>query len=147
MAVKHLKNKKEKPKMFKKTMTYKDFNGLEIKEDFYFNFTKAEILEMQLEETGGLSEKLQRIINAQDVPSIIKVFKDLILRAFGQKSQDGKRFIKSEQISNEFSQTNAFADLYIELATNTEAATEFINNVIPAEQLKEIQVKESQEKK
>ena len=133
--------------MFKKTITYKDFDGKDIKEDFYFNFTRAEILEMQLEETGGLAEKLQRIINTQDVPSIIKVFKDLILRAFGQKSQDGKRFIKSEEISKEFSQTNAFADLYIELATNEQAATEFINNVIPAEQLKELQVKESQEKK
>lgn len=128
--------------MFKKTISYKDFDGKDIKEDFYFNFTKAEILEMQLEETGGLSDKLQRIIDAQDVPSIIKVFKDLVLRAYGQKTPDGKRFVKSKQISEEFSQTNAFADFYIELATNTEAATEFINSVIPTEQLKEIQVQE-----
>ena len=83
--------------MLKKTITYVDYNGSERTEDFYFNLTKAEIMEMELSTTGGLSEMIARIVAAQDAPAIIKVFKELILKAYGQKSADGKRFVKSAQ--------------------------------------------------
>ena len=119
--------------MLKKTMTYTDFNGEEIKEDFYFHLSKAEIMEMQLEEKGGLAERIKKIVDTKNVPEIIKVFKDLILKAYGVKSDDGKRFIKSKQLSEEFSQTQAYSDLFMELATDADAAAAFINGIIPAE--------------
>lgn len=119
--------------MLKKTMVYTDFNGEEIKEDFYFHLSKAEIMEMQLEEKGGLAERIQKIVDAKNVPEIIKVFKDLILKAYGVKSEDGKRFIKSKQLSEEFSQTQAYSDLFMELASDPDAAAAFINGIIPAE--------------
>lgn len=119
--------------MLKKTITYKDYNGNERTEDFYFNLTKAEITEMQLSTTGGLSEMISRIIAAQDAPAIIKIFKDLILKAYGQKSADGRRFIKSEEISTEFAQTEAYSQLYMELAFDADAAANFINAIVPQE--------------
>lgn len=119
--------------MLKKTMTYTDFNGEEIKEDFYFHLSKAEIVEMQLEEKGGLAERVKKIVDTKNVPEIVKVFKDLILKAYGVKSDDGKRFIKSKQLSEEFSQTQAYSDLFMELATDADAAAAFINGIIPAE--------------
>lgn len=119
--------------MLKKTITYTNFNGEEIKEDFYFHLSKAEIMEMQLEQEGGLAERIQKIVDTKAVPQIMKVFKDIILRAYGVKSEDGKRFIKSAQLSEEFSQTQAFSDLFMELVTNPDAATAFINGIMPAD--------------
>ena len=82
--------------MLKKTITYRDYNDNERTEDFYFNLTKAELMEMEMSTTGGLAEMIQRIVSAQDAPAIIKIFKELVLTAYGQKSPDGKRFIKKE---------------------------------------------------
>jgi hypothetical protein len=118
--------------MIKKTITYTDYNGSERKEDFYFNLTKAELMEMEMSTNGGLAEMIQRIVAAQDAPAIIKIFKDLVLKAYGQKSPDGKRFIKSKEISDEFSQTEAYSQLFIELATDAEAAANFVNGVVPS---------------
>lgn len=119
--------------MYKKTMTYTDYNGEERTEDFYFNLTKAEITEMELSTEGGLRDKIERITKAKDVPEIIRLFKELIMKAFGIKSPDGKRFIKSEQLSEEFSQTQAYSDFFIELATNSDAASEFVNGIMPSD--------------
>lgn len=119
--------------MLKKTITYIDYNGVERKEDFYFNLTKAEILEMQMGEAGGLAEMIQRVVDAQDAPAIIKVFKDLVLKAYGEKSPDGKRFIKNEEITTAFSQTEAYSILFMELATDAEAAAKFVNGIVPAD--------------
>lgn len=119
--------------MLKKTITYTDYNGQERTEDHYFNLTKAEIMEIEMSTSGGFAEMIQRIVDAQDAPSIIKVFKDLILKAYGKKSPDGKRFIKSEEISTEFSQTEAYSELFMELATNADAAAAFINGIVPAD--------------
>ena len=124
--------------MYKKTITYLDYNGEEIKEDFYFNLTKAEILEMQLEKEGGLAEKIQTIVDSKNVPELIKIFKELILRSYGKKSDDGKRFIKSPELSREFTQTEAYSELFMELATDSDAASAFINGIIPANLAKEI---------
>ena len=117
--------------MLKKNIKYTDYNGVERNEDFYFNLSKAEITEMELSTTGGLAEMINKVVAAQDVPSIIKIFKELILKAYGEKSPDGKRFIKSEELSREFSQTEAYSNLFMELATDAEKAAEFVNGIVP----------------
>ena len=118
--------------MLKKTINYVDYNGNERTEDFYFNLTEAEILEMEMSQTGGLAESIQRIVQAQDIPAIIKVFKDLVLRAYGVKSPDGKRFIKNDSLREDFEQTEAYSKLFMELSTNPDKAAEFINKIVPA---------------
>jgi hypothetical protein len=98
-----------------------------------FNLTKAELMEMEMSTTGGLAEMIQRIVDAKDAPAIIKIFKELVLKAYGEKSADGKRFMKSEEISNGFAQTEAYSVLFMELATNADAASVFVNGIIPAD--------------
>lgn len=117
--------------MRKETITYVDYNGTERTEDFYFNLTKAEIMEMEMGTTGGLAEMINRIVAAQDAPAILKIFKDLVLKAYGEKSADGKRFIKSEELSTAFSQTGAYDQLFMKLATDSEAAANFVNGIVP----------------
>lgn len=119
--------------MLKKTITYTDYNGVERKEDYYFNLSKAEVMEMEMSTQGGLAEMINRIIAAQDAPAIIKVFKDLIHKAYGVKSADGKRFMKSEELWAEFEQTEAYSILFMELATDADAAAKFINAIVPAD--------------
>ncbi len=119
--------------MLKKTITYTDYNGVERKEDFYFNLTKAELMEMQLSTTGGLSEMMEKVIDAKDLPTIIKMFKELILKAYGEKSDDGRKFVKSEAISVAFSQTEAYSQLFMDLATDADAAAKFVNGIVPAD--------------
>lgn len=117
--------------MKKETIVYTDYNGVERKEDFFFNFTKAELLEMELGTTGGLSEMIQKIIDTHDTPAIIKIFKEIVLKAYGQKSADGKRFIKTPELTTEFMQTEAYSTLFMDLATNTDKAADFINKIVP----------------
>lgn len=119
--------------MYVKTMNYTDYNGEKRTEDFYFNLTKAEITEMELSTEGGLRDKIDRITKAKDVPEIIRLFKELIMKAYGVKSPDGKRFIKSEKLSEEFSQTEAYSDFFMELAGNSNAAAEFVNGIMPSD--------------
>ena len=118
--------------MLKKTITYKDYNGVERTEDFMFNLTKAEILEMQLTKDGGMDAAIKKIVDAKDAPEIMRVFKDLILKSYGIVSDDGRRFIKSKEISDSFAQTEAFSMLFMELATDTDAASAFVNGIVPA---------------
>lgn len=119
--------------MIKKTITYTDYNGNERTEDYWFNLSKAEVMEMEMSTTGGLAERIQKIVSAQDAPSIIKIFKELVLKAYGEKSADGKRFIKSEELSTAFSQTEAYSNLFMELATDSDAAAKFVNGIIPSD--------------
>lgn len=119
--------------MLKKTITYTDYNGNDRTESFYFNLSKAELMEMQLGTTGGFDTMVQNIINAQDVPTLMTIFKDIILKAYGEKSADGKRFIKSEEISKAFSETEAYSNLYMELVTDSKAAANFITGLVPKE--------------
>ena len=118
--------------MLKKTITYKDYNGVERTEDFMFNLTKAEILEMQLTKDGGMDAAIKKIVDAKDAPEIMKVFKDLILKSYGIVSDDGRRFIKSKEISDSFAQTEALSMLFMELATDTDAASAFVTGIVPA---------------
>ena len=106
--------------MLKKTINYTDYNGMERKEDFYFNLNKAEVAEMELSTEGGLAEMIQKIVSSKDTPSIVKIFKDLILKAYGEKTPDGKRFVKSKELSDAFAQTEAYSELFMELATDAE---------------------------
>ena len=124
--------------MLKKTIKYTDYNGNERTEDFYFNLTKAEIMEMEMSTTGGLAEMIQRIVAAQDAPSIIKVFKDLVLKAYGVKSADGKRFMKNDELRAEFEQTEAYSILFMELATDADAAADFVNRIVPPDMSKQL---------
>lgn len=117
--------------MLKKTITYTDYNGNERTEDFYFNLSKAEVMEMELGTAGGLAEMIRNIVSAQDAPAIINVFKEVILKAYGEKSPDGKRFIKSEEIRTAFSQTEAYSNLFMELSTDAEAGAKFVNGIMP----------------
>lgn len=117
--------------MLKETIKYEDYNGVERNEDFYFNLSEAEIMEMELSVTGGLTEKINKIVATQDGPAIIKLFKDLVLQAYGEKSDDGKRFIKSEELRTAFSQTEAYSQLFMKLATDADAAARFVNGIVP----------------
>lgn len=117
--------------MFKITKTTKNFNGEETTRDFFFNLTEAEILQMQLGKSGGLYDYLMTIINAKDQPSIIDTLNKIVLEAYGEKSSDGEYFMKSEEIKAKFKATQAFSDIYMELAFDDVKAAEFINGILP----------------
>lgn len=119
--------------MLKLTRTYEDYNGNSRTEDFYFNLTQAEVIEMEVSVDGGLVEHINRIVAAQNGREIIALFKDLVLRAYGEKSADGKRFVKNQEIRDAFAQTEAYSDLFMELATDAKAAADFVNGIIPAQ--------------
>lgn len=132
--------------MIAKTVKYKDYNGVDREEKFFFNLTKAEITEMDLSVEGGLADRLRNIINAKDTPTIIEIFKKLILKAYGEKTIDGKRFRKTDDngqpLSIAFSETEAYSNLFMELATDDKAAAEFVNGILPADLDKEELAKE-----
>lgn len=125
--------------MYGKKMKYVNYNGEERERKFYFNLNKAELLEMELSTNGGYETYINRIIETRDQAELIRIFKDLILRSYGVKSDDGERFIKNQQLIDEFVQTEAYSDLFMELATNAEAATEFVNGIIPPALAVEVQ--------
>ena len=129
--------------MVKKTITYTDYNGVERTEDFYFNLTKAEVMEMEMSKKGGLAESIQRIVAAQDTPAIIAVFKKLVLDAYGERSADGREFLKEDangyRLCNKFKQTEAYSILFMELATDDKAAAAFINGIVPPDMAKAAQ--------
>lgn len=117
--------------MLAKEITYNDYNGVERKETFLFDLSEAEILEMELSTVGGFEQYINKIINAQDTPQLVKIFKELILKAYGVKSDDGRRFIKNDKLREEFSQTPAYSKLFMELATNAQSAADFVNKIVP----------------
>jgi hypothetical protein len=119
--------------MLKERIKYIDYNDIEREEDFYFNLTSAEVTEMELSTTGGLVEKINKIVQAQDGAEIIKLFKELIFKAYGEKSPDGRRFVKSEELSKAFSETPAYSILYMRLSTSADEAGKFINGIVPKE--------------
>lgn len=119
--------------MLKKLIEYTDYNGKVRKENFYFSLNKAELMEMELGTVGGMQNLIQLIIDKQDIPEIIKAFKMIILKSYGEKSADGVRFIKSDELSTAFSQTEAYSSLFMELISNADAAAAFINGIVPAD--------------
>lgn len=133
--------------MLKKTITYEDFNGETVSEDFFFHLSKAELVELEMSHKDGLSEALQRIVAAENNKEIIAEFKNIILTAYGKRSEDGKRFIKNQELRDEFVSTEAYSVLFMELVTDTDAAIEFTNGIIPAGMAEEAaQVAQTDEK-
>jgi len=130
--------------MLKKTISYEDYNGNKHTEDFYFNLTKAEIAEMELGVRGGLAATLEEATKTKDMPVLIKIFKDLILRSYGVKSDDGIHFVKTPAMREEFEQHAAYSALFMELVTDANAASEFVNGILPsdmASKMKELENK------
>lgn len=119
--------------MLKKTIKYTDYDGMEREEDFYFNLTESELMVMELSEDGGLKKMMEKIIREKNRPKIIEIFQNMIKMSYGEKSPDGKRFVKSEEISRAFTQTPAYDKLFMELATDEDAAISFIRGIVPPE--------------
>ena len=119
--------------MLKKNIKYVDYDGNERTEDFYFNLNKAEVIELQLGTVGGLTKTLEKIVQEKDTSRIIEYFKTIILKAYGEKSADGRRFFKSQELRDAFEQTEAYSELFMELARDAKMAAEFINGVLPKE--------------
>lgn len=119
--------------MLKLKRTYIDYNGVSRTEDFYFNLTQTEVTEMEMSVDGGLVEMINRITAAQDGKQILALFKDIVLRAYGEKSPDGRRFIKNQELRDAFAQTQAYSDLFMELATDAKKASDFVNGIIPSQ--------------
>lgn len=117
--------------MYVKETEYEDFLGNKRKETLRFNLTKAELMKMEVGQSGGLSKYLQKIVDGQNTPELAKIFEDLISKSYGEISPDGREFIKNKELLEKFMQTNAYSELYMELATNDDKAAEFINGIIP----------------
>ena len=125
--------------MLKKTITYNDYNGVERTEDFYFNLSKAELMEMEMRISGGLTEMIEKIVATKDAPAIIKIFKELVLKAYGEKSADGKRFEKKNgALAEAFAETEAYSQIFMELATDADKAAEFVNGIMPSDIAKQL---------
>lgn len=124
--------------MIKKTITYVDFNNIERTETFYFNYSKAELLEMEMSTEGGFVERIQRIIDAKDAPSLIRLWKKFVIDAYGVKSDDGRRFMKNDDVRAAFVECPAYSTIFMELATDDAAGAEFVKGVVPADMAGEI---------
>lgn len=119
--------------MFSKTVTYTDYNGQEATETFLFNLSKAELMEWEMDENGGLVETLEKITKANNKQALMRYFKKLVLMSYGVKSIDGKRFIKNDEVRAAFAEHPAFSDIFVEFATNAKSAAAFVNGIIPAD--------------
>lgn len=119
--------------MLKKTITFKDLDGNDVTEDFYFNLSKAEITELQFSKDGGLLEFLQQVINTKDAGTVIGTFKEIVSQCVGKRSEDGRRFIKNQEVTDDFLQSDAYSVLFMELLTDAGKAAEFIRGIVPAD--------------
>lgn len=124
--------------MLKKSITYTDLNGDEVTEDFFFHLSKADLVEMEVTHKGGLAAWLQRIVASEDGIAIIQEFKSIILRSYGIRSDDGKRFIKSKHMSDDFLNSEAYSTLFLELCTDADAAAQFVQGIIPGDLDKDV---------
>ena len=120
--------------MLKRTFKFVDYNGNPRTEDHYFNLTQAEVTELELSVDGGLTAMINRVVQAQNGRQIIDTMKDIILKSYGVKSPDGRRFIKNQEVRDAFAQTEAHSQLFMELATNAKAASDFVAGIIPAKE-------------
>lgn len=124
--------------MIKKTITYVDFNDVQRTETFYFNYSQAELLEMEMSIDGGFVERVKRIIDAKDAPSLVKLWKKFVIDAYGVKSDDGRRFIKNDEVRAAFVECPAYSAIFMELATDDVAGAEFVKGVVPANMANEV---------
>lgn len=132
--------------MLKKKIKYTDYNGVEREEEFLFNLSKAEVTEMQMSSARGLDRVIAELIKAENTPEIIKLFKEIIIKSYGEKSADGKYFIKVDEnghsLGQKFAQTEAFSELFMELSQDSKAASNFMNGLMPSG----IEISEEQQK-
>lgn len=119
--------------MLKKKITYTDYDGNTLSEDFFFHLNKAELTMLEMSEVGGLEEKMKRIIKARDGAAIMDVVRDLIKRSYGEKSPDGRRFVKSEAMFEAFEQSEAYSELFMELCTSADAMSDFVKGILPSD--------------
>lgn len=131
--------------MYKKMIKYTDYNGVEREEPFYFNLTKAELVKWEGSTAGGMRSVYDKIISTKDQEALIKLFDDVIRRSYGEKSADGKRFMKTPEILADFTATEAYSNLFMELASDDKAASDFMNGIMPADLMEAAkQAKESE---
>nr|DAE07407.1 MAG TPA: hypothetical protein [Siphoviridae sp. ct8M020] len=128
--------------MFKKTITYTDYDGNERTEDFRFNLSKAEYVMFENSVIGGMSKEIERAMAMQNGPRILEIFKDLVDRSYGVKTADGRRFMKSPELLQEFRETEAYVNLFMELVTDPEAGKAFLRGVSPSDMIAELDKKQ-----
>lgn len=133
--------------MLKKTITYEDYDGHKRTEDFYFNLTKAELTEMYASEAGGFDKHLERIVASQDMPNTMRMFKEILKKSYGEKSLDGRRFSKSEEIYKAFEESPAYDVIFMELFSDNDSASAFIRGVLPKDLADEAASKIDEERK
>jgi len=131
--------------MLCKTIKFEDWNGVEREEDFYFNLSESELMEMEMSTEGGFTSMMLKIIQKKSAPKLMEVFKTLIAKSYGEKSDDGRRFVKTKELADEFMQTPAYDSLFMELVTNADAASSFINGIVPKKLSEKAQSAEVQE--
>ncbi len=124
--------------MLKRNITYENFDGETVTEVFYFNLTKTEIIDMQMSYEGGLDAVIQRIVKAEDIKSLIEEFQNIVLMSYGQRSDDGKYFRKSDSIREEFKHHAAYDSLFMELATDDKAAADFMIGILPRDMAQDL---------
>lgn len=117
--------------MYKETITYTNYNGNEVTEDFYFNLNKIELLKWDTFTKGGLQQRLEKIVNSKDNEEIYRFFEEIVDKAYGVKSEDGGRFVKNQFALNAFKSTQAYSDFMYSLLEQPEKASKFINSIIP----------------
>lgn len=128
--------------MIKKTIEYTDFNNDVRIEDFYFNLTKDELVQLGVKYPGGLEKKINDLIKTDDAQEVYDIFRTIVLESYGEKSDDGKRFIKSKEMATAFSQTNAFSELIMELISDSEYGAKFIEGLLPEDILSAVKREE-----
>lgn len=116
--------------MIAKTVKYTDFNGNEREERLYFNLSKTELTKMQVGMEGGFDKYIKGVVESGNHAKLIEIFDELIIKAYGQKSEDGSRFIKSKTAQEEFAQSVAYDELFMEIASDEKAAVEFMNGIL-----------------
>ena len=129
------------------TITYTDYNGVTKTRKFYFNINKSELIRLETNTPGGIAQSLDEAAKAKDAVKLMKFFEEIIALAYGEKSEDGERFIKSKELSEAFMQTEAYNQLFTDLLTNAEKASNFINKIFPKELVEQAQKEQAAEKK
>ena len=129
--------------MLKREITFTDFNGDQQTEIHYFNLTKSELVELEVKFQGGLEANVRAIMDAQDHATLLENFKQIILMSYGIKSPDGKRFDKSDEIRNNFKNSAAYDQLFMELATDENAGANFVQSLLPKDLVEEVRKDQS----
>lgn len=134
--------------MLKKTITFPDLDGISVTEDFWFNLNKGELATLALSRPGGgLEDYLQEIIKSEDNRAILAMFKEILALSVGRR-KGSRQFEKSDDITQDFVQSEAYSELLMELLSNPPYAVEFFNGILPPElvtRMEEVNLPEERE--